>query len=290
MEVFKMLRSEQHIAFGRESGVSKVSIYNWTTKNEPGIFMEIPKTALRIDHFDNDKTIGYQRPKQRSSVLRIARNWSWVSCGVLIVADRDGDMFIIDGQQRWSAALLREDIKTLPCIVFQDLNIAQEAEGFVDVNSNRNAVRMVEKYHALLTAKNPLALKLKTILDEYGIEVVVNPKKGLQTKAIGLFLDVIKSDESFCRLLAYISSQLSRAENVPIKHNLLDGLIYINQHTGGLQDKVIQQRLMKTGMNDLLLSINKAVGFFGKGGAKVYADGMIQAMNKGCRYRIETTK
>lgn len=76
---------------GGSARVGPVSI-----PNKPGVFMEIPTEALRID-------TEYQRPISGARVDNIAGDWSWVACGVLTVALRgtgSGDYFVIDGQHR----------------------------------------------------------------------------------------------------------------------------------------------------------------------------------------------
>src|SRR5215469_8093958 len=67
-------------------------------KNEPGELLRIDKHQLHVDH-------DYQRRLDNSRIARYAANWSWVSCGTLIVSRRPRDRFaIVDGQHRWEAA------------------------------------------------------------------------------------------------------------------------------------------------------------------------------------------
>src|SRR4051812_44439221 len=102
--------------------VSKVEKFGWIIVDKRGVAMDIPKCSLHVDK-------SYQRDALGSSkILRIAREWSWIACGRLIVGIRpDGSYVVIDGQHRKLAADKRSDIADLPCEVFEVLGPSQEA-------------------------------------------------------------------------------------------------------------------------------------------------------------------
>ena len=123
--------------------------------------------ALKIDH-------GYQRMiegRQSQRLIRtIAENWDWRLLSPLTVSDRDGSygepgLYVIDGQHRLEAALLRGDIGSLPCIISRFESYEAEALAFVNINSARRQVTALDRYHARVAAKEELALKIKETVE-----------------------------------------------------------------------------------------------------------------------------
>lgn len=109
----------------------------------------------------------------------IAENWDWRLCAPLTVSHRqDGEApghYVIDGQHRLAAAELRGDIAELPCIVSNFQTFEEEAMCFVELNSARKAVTALDRYHARVAAKEPLALKIKRVVEEAAFTVARNP-------------------------------------------------------------------------------------------------------------------
>src|SRR5689334_6103185 len=80
-----------------------------TTRDRPGEFAMIDKTKLNVD-------LSYQRKTTKSRVDKIREEWSWIAFGAVSVALRgDGEWFVMDGQHRVLAAMMRDDIKEVPC-------------------------------------------------------------------------------------------------------------------------------------------------------------------------------
>ena len=128
---------------------------------------------LLIDH-------GYQRMiegRQSQRLIRsIAENWDWRLLAPLTVSLRDGSygppgLFVIDGQHRLKAALLRGDIPSLPCIISQFESYEAEALAFVNINSARRQVTALDRYHARVAAKEELALRIKDVVESVGLSV-----------------------------------------------------------------------------------------------------------------------
>lgn len=132
---------------------------------------------LKVDHT-------YQRlieaPASKKLIEKIAENWDWRLCGALTVSNRcpDDDLtwddsqhgfFVIDGQHRLAAARLRGDIDYLPCMVSEFGSFEAEALLFVSLNSVRRQISPLDRFHARVAAKEPLALEIRQIIvDECG--------------------------------------------------------------------------------------------------------------------------
>lgn len=70
---------------------------------------------------------------------------------------------------------------------------------------------------------------------------------------------------------------------------IIDGLFYVEKHIPegqSIADKEWSKRIKKVGANALLEASGKASAFFAKGGAKVWAAGIVEAVNKGCQKKL----
>lgn len=126
---------------------------------------------LVVDH-------AYQRmaeePSSKRLIQHIAGNWDWRLCAPLTVSDRappEQGLYVIDGQHRLAAALLRQDVHELPCIISKFSGIEDEARLFVALNSARRQVGEVEKFHARVASKDHYALAAKRVIEDSGLTV-----------------------------------------------------------------------------------------------------------------------
>lgn len=133
-----------------------------------------PCDALNVDP-------AYQRTAEGASsqklIGRIAEHWDWRLCAPLTVSHRKdtetGEMayFVIDGQHRLRAAEMRDDIPELPCIISTFSTFEEEALAFVAINAERRAVTPLDRFHAKLAAKDPLAVKIAKLVTGAGLTV-----------------------------------------------------------------------------------------------------------------------
>ena len=105
----------------------------------------------------------------QAAIRRIAMNWDWRLCGVLTVARRGTERFVIDGQHRLEAARLRGDITHLPCVLSNFDNVAEEADCFVAVNAHRRALTPVALHRARVAAGEADAVDLDRALAAAGL-------------------------------------------------------------------------------------------------------------------------
>ena len=185
--------------------VDKIERYGWTYRDEPGELKYINKNLLEIDE-------SYQRTHNREKARSMASAWSWVACGTIIVGYRCGVYFVIDGQHRVIASRFRSDIIELPCIVFKTEDREEEASGFLNANTLRKPVRIIDKYKALLVAKDDLALYIKDVLDRENIVVTDGAHNSRNLAAIGsCFLMAKESKPHFEKTMHLISEFYSNA-------------------------------------------------------------------------------
>ena len=105
------------------------------------IFVELPLEYMKVD------SKMYQRPVQRH-VRIIARNWKDDKCNPILVNYRgDGYFYIIDGQHRYEAALMR-GMESLVCEVLVGLTIVEEADLFVEQNEGSKKLSTYDTFKA----------------------------------------------------------------------------------------------------------------------------------------------
>lgn len=92
-------------------------------------FVSIPLVLFEIDY-------NYQRPVDNVHVEEL-RPFKRHYAGALIASYRNGRFYIIDGQNRYHAAVLDGKVKTLNCLVYTGLTAKEEAKIFKDLNTKQ---------------------------------------------------------------------------------------------------------------------------------------------------------
>lgn len=118
----------------------------------------------------------YQRSLEveasQALIRKIAMYWDWGLCQPLFVARRaDGGLYVVDGQHRLAAAVLRGDISQLPCVVSHFDTPEQEAASFVALNQQRRPLNQLDLFKAALAAGDMEAAQIKLCLDEAGLKL-----------------------------------------------------------------------------------------------------------------------
>jgi hypothetical protein len=144
----------------------KLDRYSWTVSGDRGVQRQVNLDDLKVDP-------DYQRNVvSEDNTLAIARSFSWVAFNTLVVMQRDnGDMFVVDGLQRLSAARRRGDIKSVPCRVFKSEGKEHEALAFNSLNVNRRTVDSYTKFKAAVVAKHSPEAEISEWLADIGMRV-----------------------------------------------------------------------------------------------------------------------
>ena len=260
---------------------TKIDRYSWKVSDSPGVLMEIGKGQLFVDET-------YQRTdKSEPKIKAIASNWSWVACGTISVADRTGTFYVIDGQHRVLAARRRADIEQLPCIVFETTSAVVEAKGFLQSNTQRKPITGVDRFRALVVTNDPSALLVKRLCDQVGREVKTSPTPNA-VRCVTVMLRQASSDPTTLERLWPILHALMEGRSM--SERLVDALCYIEPRMPdgeSLLDRKWRERLMRVGANAMLEGSSKAAAFYARGGSKVWATGVVQALNFNHRIRLK---
>lgn len=136
--------------------------------NPPSVENRHP-SELRLDD-------SYQRSTDNGAsqalIKRIATGWDWRMCLPLVVSKRDdGSLWVIDGQHRLAAAILRGDIQFLPCCVGVYGSVADEAAMFVAMNRARKPMNRLDDFHAAIASGDEEAITIATLITDAGLSV-----------------------------------------------------------------------------------------------------------------------
>ncbi len=270
------------------TGSSKVDVYDWEVLDEKGRFEEIHKGQLRIDP-------AYQREfVSNSRILEIARNFQYKACLTLGVARRpDGSPWVFDGQTRKCAADRRSDLTLLPCMVWDVSDKKWEALAFLAIQCARGPVKSTDKFKAMLIADDATALAVKAMVEETGYEVS-SRKAQFTVSCVGALMNAYKVNPCCARTAWRLSSELFSGDVVT--DFVFGGLFYLEQFLAkrgvaspaeaySLTDRHNKESLLSAGVEIISRSINETRAYYKKGGAKVYAEGIVQLLNRRRRTR-----
>jgi len=266
---------------GRGSGrMSKIERYGWILRDAPGVFMEINKSDIHVDH-------EYQREEVLVDKVRsIASAWSWAGCGAINVALRpDGRFFVFDGQHRLLAAKTRADITTMPCMVYECDSVAKEASGFLVTNSERKPVTAIDKFRSLVITEDDAAQHVKQVLLDLGLEICKTASKPGQIKCVARCMTLATSNLEYFRKAACLAERVCR-DVAPIHEDIIAGLFHLQRKYELLDDTRFVRRVLDVGHASLVDGIRRARIFREKGGELGLIEGMLAAVNKGLRNRF----
>lgn len=264
-------------------GDDKIGRYGWGIKNNPGELCYVDKRELNVDH-------DYQRnARYKNKILNIARNWNWMSLAALVVARRsDGQLWVVDGQHRLIAAGQRSDVKTLPCIIHDVTDVKKEAAAFLETNAGRKPILSADKHKAALMAGDDTAIRVQGLFDMGGKHIAHTSTTANGIKCIGLMNRLVANN--YDELLRIWPLICDLTQDKYCNERIVDGLVYIEKNMPAgrsLTDSRWTKRLLSVGSDELIKAAGEGAAFFSKGGAKPWATGMINRINKGLMHRLE---
>lgn len=115
----------------------------------------------------------YQRPVDPNHVKEIIDNFDPLYLDEIIVSFRDGNYYVIDGQNRIAAFkhMNRGRDCLVNCKVFRGLTYEQEADMFCHLDSIKKKLRYCDSIRARAESKNdPVVVGISDILATYGLK------------------------------------------------------------------------------------------------------------------------
>lgn len=277
----ELLPSETRQNFTKQ--VSKVEHYKWQILDAEPTAAKLPKTALLVD-------LEYQRDLVDSKTREMARAWSWIACMALVVAKRDGQYFVVDGQHRLAAAMRRSDITELPCLIFESEGLKQEAQAFLRANTLRKPLASVDRHRALVIVGDGPAIMAQDLIDQAGRRVHRQTSKGT--------IECVASIRRCCEVWPEATKTIWPLLIEVCRGHGFDGKIV--QALAHLEAEMMKRRLSLTrnpyrdrlkskSAPELVKACNEAALFYKKGGYKVWSEGVARLLDRGVRsHRILT--
>ena len=185
------------------------------------------------------------------------------------------------------AACRRADVRELPCIVFQTAGVRQEAQAFLRANAMRKPVTSVDKFKALTVTQDETAVRANALVAASGRTVRLNASP-TTIRCIGLIQRLVQQDADALERIWPVLIDL--CEGHIFHERLVDGLFYIEQRMPegqSLRDREWRLRVLRAGYSRLLEGANRGASFFARGGAKAWASGIVEELNRKCRNRLE---
>lgn len=263
--------------------MTKIDRYGWEVRDQPGRMQMIDKHELIVDRT-------YQRDLKDHASRDMASDWSWYACGVIVVAERDGKHYVVDGQHRVCAAMRRSDIRSLPCIVFQSTGVEQEADAFLVIQTKRKPVTAVEKFRARVAIGDQDALLVEDLVREANRTMDRTPKP-TTVHCAGVLLSLVsRNAEELNRVWPLV---VKLFEGKCMSQEVIRALVYIEARMPegtSITGEPWRSRLLRVGVENLQMAARRSAAMHGTASDKTWAIGIMDAINKGCRNRLELTK
>ncbi len=249
-----------------------------------GEFRVLPKKALNIDH-------SYQRELIRHSrINRIASDWNFQKCGVLVVAQRpDGTYWVVDGQHRKLAADLLDHICELPCLVYQTDNATTEAALYLAYNTDRGRVMAFDKFKSELAAQDPIAMAVLEMVERSGYTIsrgghrnTVQCPAALK-KAVSIDAEAATVAWEFA---VEIYDGEPVVEKIFLAFHFLERFLK-RKDLGTLRMAKYRDRIKDIGVDAIITEIGRVVHYHGANhSGKAFAEAIVRLLNAKRRNRI----
>jgi hypothetical protein len=202
----------------------------------------------------------YQRGLKLSWVKKIAKNFKEGLLGVLIVNERDGKYYVIDGQHRLEA-LKVVGLKSIFCQVHTGLTFQEEAELFIEYNKRRKGLQVTDMFKAALEANDYKAHDIKRIVENNGFKLdFYCTKQNNIIIAISTLLHIYKNlkAEGLDRVLKLIRKTWG-GERSSLERNFLMGIYYFvklfnddftNEEFTSKMQKITPAQILREGRQD----------------------------------------
>lgn len=257
--------------------------FNWAQPCNPGVFMMIKKEELNIDGT-------YQRDEvSKDKVLAIARDWDWKLFGVVsLIRRKDDTYWVFDGGHRTRAAFYRDDIMSLPCMVFEADNEKDEAKAFVGTNTMKSSVSAYHKHRAAVKTGEPIAVASEAIVVKFGYMVDQSTKRKYCFAAINTLQAQVKEDRILADRVFSACARIAQ-DGEQISGEVLDAVFLCQKKLQGRADitaGAYLERMRRETLPGIDAAIRREKHIVGRGGSVVAAKALLDVLNKGKRRRL----
>jgi hypothetical protein len=197
------------------------------SQNWPYRFEIVQLDRLRVDE-------GYQRPLTNFWET-VRDNFNPALVGTLVVSERkNGSLWIIDGQTRWSAmceqgweSYTDENGRVhngAPCLIYEGLNKAQEAQLFALLQTQRRGMRSYHRFRAQLVAKDKTAVGIAKVATNAGFDLGVEESRNTLQSIAALERAYKVSPDHLADVLTIIRDVWGTTEKTAVAAQIIAGL------------------------------------------------------------------
>jgi len=249
--------------------------------NNWGKSQMVDKNLLQCDN-------KYQRDHTPAKARMIAKLFDRRAFMRLLVSRRqDGGLWIIDGGNRHSAAMLRPEIKSVPCEIQEGLTIKQEAAIYKLVNRFRKPMGGLDLWKAMLAAGDEAAVRAEKICRDYGFKIGRGSRKDSSPHIRCAQVVVAMQEAGTLDLVLSFIASCWRDGNARTLHAVLCG---VNRFAASLRaigksllDDDVVDRFSKFSLLTLVQDASAYSRMHNSCGAEGMRVAMIEAYNKGRR-------
>lgn len=264
--------------------------FNFANKlNGMGKFMMLPKEKLIIAEDTYQRKMTSQK-----RVDKIANNWDWHLVGAIIVSERNGKYYVVDGGHRVRASMkLNGMVKELPCMVYKKDGVQDESKTFMGQEDRKN-LSCYDRHRAALCAKDPVAIQVDKIANESGYRIS-DSAGDFVFQAIASLYKAVKSNAQIASQALSVCADIAGGER--IFQCVFEGLFhlevkYSEQHRKSMLTDHNIDKLKKAGMISMLREINGLRAQCGTNSVnckKISASAILNILNKGVRNKIKVS-
>lgn len=257
--------------------IAKTDMYKWADPGPSGRFEMIDKSLLEVDD-------QYQRNLKVSKSVKIARQLNWSVFGAVTVNLRpDGTYKVIEGQHRVGGIMLRNDIKYVPCLVFELESINEEAGAFSEINSTRAGLTGVEKWKAKVIMGDDDVVLVNSMIVQSGLQVGTGKH---DVKCVHALLEEFEKGRSEFEVVWPLLVRLCKGDC--ISEGEVKALCHIERHAkdgNSLADKVWNRALIPANLDAIRETIRQYRAL--NNSRRAAALGVLAFINKGRQKRFE---
>lgn len=174
-----------------------------------------------------------QRQVEEAHCKRMAKNWDDSLVGVLSVSHRDGKLYLIDGQQRFTVKTqFHGDLDyEFDVVMYEGLTVKDEGRMFLSFNRDHKAVSAYDKYKVAVTIGEPDETAVSKIVKAAGFKVSARSSE----RTIGCVSTLLRIHKQFgddiLKQTIEMTARLYGQTDDPWNATFMEGLaIFINRY------------------------------------------------------------
>ena len=139
----------------------------------------------------------------------------------------------------------------------------------------------------MVISGDEIASMVQDQIEELGLSTTADSKAPGYFACFAWAINTAEDDyDTFCAVLK-VAAEIAIKDSEPIKNTILQGLTYIHKnHTGGIREPRIADRIKFKGAVSLDVAARKAAAMLGHGGSKIWAKGILDELNKGLQKKF----